>query len=206
MRYEYLLRDFNPSLPPNGYDDDGYDPQADSIIVIDTEINKIVGTYRIETLKTVNGRKFKDEREFNIDALKNCGYEILELGRAVVDTKYRNGVVIQLLWSGIWKYAIENNCRYIFGTCSLHGSDPSIYANLLCYLKKELLTDIDVYAIKSPFNYDYIDEYDIEKLPENYEKFINKYRFPIIDYAYPNRLILSIIKKQNDDLHEHYLG
>mgnify|MGYP000912766247 CR=1 FL=1 len=31
LRYQYLLRDFNPALPLDGIDDDGFDQTADSI-------------------------------------------------------------------------------------------------------------------------------------------------------------------------------
>ena len=35
LRFDYLLKDFDPSLPEEGLDDDGFDEYCDSILVID---------------------------------------------------------------------------------------------------------------------------------------------------------------------------
>lgn len=154
LRYQGLLRDYNPDLPEEGTDDDGYDDRSNAIIVIDTEKDKIVGTYRITSIESLKGKKFKTEKEFNIDSLRNADDKILELGRAVVDKEYRDGPIIDLLWSGIFKYCMEFGYRYLFGMCSLHGQDPTVYNNVLAYLNNELIcNDFDIYAIKNAFEY-----------------------------------------------------
>lgn len=159
LRYQYLLRDFNPNLPMEGIDDDGKDFLSDSIIVEDIEKHIICGTYRCSTKKTIGNNRFISEKEFNIDSLKNNDFEILELGRAVVHGDYRDGSVINLLWAGIFEYIKMTNSKYIFGTCSLHGVDPLIHANTLAYLNKNLLfLDYDICANNPSFEYpNYLD-------------------------------------------------
>ena len=202
LRYEFLLREFNPKLPEGGIDDDGYDKNTDSIVVIDTENGMIVGTYRVATLETNKDKKFIDESEFNIDALKNCGSNILELGRAVVHKDYRNGIVIQLLWSAIYRYAIDNKCKYMFGTCSLHSTDPSRYPNLLCYLKKNKIADLDVYAKEPKYEFDFVNEYSEELLKEEMPSLLRTYigigakvsRNGFIDYDFNCCDVITVIE------------
>ena len=173
LRYQHLLRDFNPNLPLDGIDDDGHDEMSDSIIVEDVEKHLIVGTYRCSTKKTIGKNRFISEGEFNIDSLKKGDFEILELGRAVVNKDYRDGSVINLLWAGIFEYINQNNCKYIFGTCSLHGVDPLVHSYTLAYLKKNcLFTDFVIQAVKNSFEYpnyldlsDYSDQESYNNLP-----------------------------------------
>ena len=44
LRYDYLLREYNPSLPEGEIDVDGYDDLSHSILVIDQDNNEIAGT------------------------------------------------------------------------------------------------------------------------------------------------------------------
>lgn len=134
LRYDYLLKDFDPSLPEEGLDDDGFDEFCDSILVIEKKSGKIIGTYRVATLVTMKGHEFKCEEEFDIDILKNDPEGIIETGRAVVHGDYRNGAVISVLWEGLFHYAKDNNCRYIIGTASLHGTDYTVHRKCLSYL------------------------------------------------------------------------
>ena len=154
LRYDYLLKEFDPSLPEDGLDDDGFDDYCDSILVIDKTNNKIVGTYRVATLKTMQGHEFKCEEEFDIDEIKKSPDGMVETGRAVVHGDYRNGAVISLLWDGLFHYATENNCKYVIGTASLHGTDYTVHRKCLSYLYHHYLdTDFNVRSKKNSFEY-----------------------------------------------------
>ena len=79
---------------------------------------------------------------------------IVEASRAVIHPDHRSGVVIGLLWKGLVSYAKDLGLRYIFGTCSLHGTDPSVYVNCTSVLNQRYLSDkFDIRAIKNPFEY-----------------------------------------------------
>lgn len=206
LRYDHLLRDFNPELKEGGIDNDGYDEYADGIIVVDTENNnKIVGTYRVATKTTVGSHKFTDEDEFNIDSIKNGEENILELGRAVVHKDYRSGVVIQLLWTGLYEYAVENKCRYIFGTTSLHGTDPSKFKNLLCYFKKDLSFELPVFATNNSFEFDYLEDYDQEEVAKEMPNLVKAYikmgvkisKNGYIDYNFNSCDIMTVADMNN---------
>ncbi len=155
LRYTYLLREFDgEKSDPDGLDNDGYDAYADSIVVTENRTGRIVGTYRLATEDTLRGAPFKSEEEFDISPLKKAEGGIVEAGRAVVHGDFRNGAVISLLWKGLISYAKDRGLRYIIGTCSLHGTDPSVYEDCTSVLReKYLCEDFDIRAVREPFEY-----------------------------------------------------
>ena len=155
LRYTYLLREFDgKKSDPDGLDDDGYDAFSDSLIVTCAGSGRIVGTYRLATEDTLRGAPFKSEEEFDISQLKKAEGGIVEAGRAVVHGDFRNGAVISLLWKGLISYAKDRGLRYVIGTCSLHGTDPSVYENCTSVLReKYLCEDFDIRAVGEPFEY-----------------------------------------------------
>lgn len=152
LRYNDLLKEFNPSLPDNGIDDDGYDKYAESLIVLDKEKGIIVGTYRLASTET-GASKLLMEGEFDISSLKETNDKILELGRAVVKKEYRDGTVINILWSGIFQFAMVYNYRFLLGTCSLHGTDPTIHSETLSYLRENYVSRYPMMSVKNSFSY-----------------------------------------------------
>lgn len=202
LRYNYLLKEYNQSLPDGGIDDDGYDKYTDSILVINTESGEICGTYRVATLKTTNGHKFLTEDEYDITPLKESGKDFVELGRAVVHPEYRTGLVIQLLFLGIYRYMIENNCQYTIGLCSFHGNDPTLYKNAFSYLKQNYsFKDLEIKACNNAFNLDMVSEIDEKKVDSEltgllkmYLRFGNRVCFNgSIDYSFNSCDILIIL-------------
>ena len=163
LRYKHLLREYNPELPEEGIDVDGYDDVSDSILVIDQNNNEIAGTYRVATMQTINGGRFLTEDEYNIDELKEDKDGFIELGRAVVHPNYRNPLVIQLLFLGIYHYAIEHNCRYFIGLCSFHGHNPSDYAHGFSMLKRDYLcTKYHLPACANGFSLSFLKDDEID--------------------------------------------
>ena len=159
LRYVHLLRDFDSSLPEEGLDDDGYDQYAESIVIIDKEKDLMVGTYRFASSKTIQGQKYKCEDEFDITPLINHPDGMLEIGRAVVHKDYRDGEVVNLLWKGMFSYILDSGLRFVVGTTSLHGTDPSVHNKCLGYLKKHCIDErFNIKAAKNPFEYVDTDE------------------------------------------------
>lgn len=163
LRYKYLLRDYNPALPEEGMDIDGYDDLTDSILVIDETNKEIAGTYRVATMATIKNGRFLTEDEYDITELRNCQDGFMELGRAVVCPNYRNPIVIQLLFLGIYHYAQEHNIRYTIGLCSFHGHTPSDYAHGFSLLKRDYLCkDFHIPAANNGFSLDFVKEDEID--------------------------------------------
>jgi putative hemolysin len=50
----------------------------------------------------------------------------VEVGRACVASAHRSGRVLRLLWKGLARYLQWNEKRYLFGCCSLPGTDVAV--------------------------------------------------------------------------------
>ena len=155
LRYDFLLKDFDENKAEDSrLDDDGYDAFSDSILAIEKKTGRIVGTYRVATERTLKGKIFKSEEEFDISALRADPDGIVEAGRAVVHKDYRAGTVVGLLWAGLVSYARDEGLRYLFGTCSLHGTDPDEYISCTSYLNQYCLCEkFDIRAVHDSFEY-----------------------------------------------------
>lgn len=143
LRYEEMILAYNEEKTnDSGLDESPYDLYCDHIIAIDMTTNEIIGTYRLiqkSHLGFLN--TFITEQEFNIDALKQSPYHILELGRAVVKKEYRGGIVIKLIWKFLFNYIKNYDIRFLFGTASYHGNDPQKYLLSFSYLNHHYLID-----------------------------------------------------------------
>ena len=72
----------------------------------------------------------------------------------MIHEDYRGGIVFSLLWKGVITYARDLGLRYIIGTCSLHGTDPSPYENCTSYLNQYCLSDrFTVRAVHDSFEF-----------------------------------------------------
>lgn len=143
MRYQEIVLEYNKdNLNEKGTDYSPYDQYCDHIIAIDKETNEIVGTYRVmqkHHVEPLGG--FLTEEEYDITALKQSPYPILELGRAMVKKEYRGSIVLKLIWKFLLQYVEANQIRFLFGTASFHGTDPTVYQNGLAFLYHNYLID-----------------------------------------------------------------
>ncbi len=155
LRYEFLLRKFDEKKNVrDGLDDDGWDAFSDSILAVEKKTGRIVGTYRVATEKTLRGRPYKSEEEFDISSLKADPEGIIEASRLVVHPEHQNGGILGLLWRGVVSYAGDRQLRYIFGTCSLHGTDPGAYIPCTSVLNRQYRSEKhDVRATHNAFAY-----------------------------------------------------
>ncbi|MGI6768324.1 MAG: GNAT family N-acetyltransferase [Bacilli bacterium] len=164
LRYEELLLCYNKgNANETGLFIDEYDRVCDHLIAVDLSNNTIAGTYRLvrkEHIKEIG--MFTTEHEFDISKIKD--YEILELGRAVVRNEYRNGGVIALLWRGIVKYVATYGIRFMFGTASFFGIDPTPYRHALSKIYHNHLSPLEfrAVAINHPVRLNYFTPEEID--------------------------------------------
>lgn len=178
LRYIDLLKDYNSALNSEVEEDiDEYDAYCDHLIIIDEEIDEIVGTYRLIKKSHLNVLKtFLTEKEFDISPLKK--YEVLEVGRAVVKAEYRTGAVISLLWKAVIKYAVSENVEYMIGTASFHGIDPTPYEDTFAYLYDKYLFHEEKRCVvnkESSYPLNLKKEYDLEEAKKNLPSLIKGY-------------------------------
>ncbi|PIT98925.1 MAG: hypothetical protein COT74_11795 [Bdellovibrionales bacterium CG10_big_fil_rev_8_21_14_0_10_45_34] len=113
-------------------DADKYDLIADHLIIEDLVTHETLGTYRL--ISSDFSLMFYSESEFNLDSFKFSDGSKLELGRACVAPRLRNGVGIGLLWRGVAEYIKNTKPRYLFGCASLATLDPQAVLIIQSYL------------------------------------------------------------------------
>jgi len=128
-RYEVFNLELAEGLAESaaiGLDRDRYDEQCDHLMVIDTTTERVIGTYRMQTLETAEAAAgFYSAGEFDFGPapreLMECS---VELGRACVVREHREKAVLFLLWRGLMAYLLWNRKRFLFGCSSLTTQDP----------------------------------------------------------------------------------
>jgi len=136
--YEEMGAKATQKMAELGRDFDSHDEFCDHLLLIDharKNKNPIIGTYRLirrEAAEKCGG--FYSSSEYDISHLIAYPGEILELGRSCIDSEYRTGPVMQLLWRGLGMYVARYNIALMFGCASLPGTDPEALKVPLSYL------------------------------------------------------------------------
>jgi len=125
----------------SGLDQDAHDGHCDHLLVVDTERDCLVGTYRLLSFDRVPSFGFYSETEFDLTNVKRSGLRLLELGRSCVALEYRDGRVISLLCRGIAKYLRRTNADALMGCASIHGTDLPELATIREMLSQRFLSD-----------------------------------------------------------------
>ncbi len=134
LRYEVFYRETLNKDTLTGIDIDKFDLLSDHLIIIDKNINKVVGTYRL--ISSEFSDSFYSETEFSIDSVKEAAGIKIELGRACVHRDYRNGTAIALLWKGLSEYIKTLEAKYLFGCSSVSTTNIVEICLIYKYIKE----------------------------------------------------------------------
>lgn len=107
-----------------GVDHDIFDLHCKHLLVRDETCGEVIGTYRL--LPPHAARRigcFYSETEFDLTRLQRQRSHMVEIGRSCVDSRYRAGAVIALLWGGVAKYMLAHGYRYLAGCASMSMAD-----------------------------------------------------------------------------------
>jgi putative hemolysin len=129
LRFEVFNIELGEGLESSyetGRDIDEFDETCHHLIVLDTEENRVVGTYRCQTGEMAARSGFYSAGEFDLSELPTgVLLDAVELGRACVARSHRNTQVLLMLWKGLAAYVAHYRKRYLFGCCSLTSQDES---------------------------------------------------------------------------------
>jgi L-ornithine Nalpha-acyltransferase len=137
--YEEMAAIPTPEMRKRHRDFDSFDPICDHLLVIDREKSNgaigVVGTYRLlrRSVALCNAG-FYSAQEYDLSALLRYPGEIVELGRSCVDSGYRSGSVMQMLWRGLAEYVRVHHVHVLFGCASFPGTKPDEMGAQLSYL------------------------------------------------------------------------
>lgn len=150
LRYRIFYEDMAAIADADAFlsrrDADRFDDICDHLIVLDRSSPgrsllrlrpEMVGAYRL-LRQEVAARHigFYSEAEYELIPLlrRKPQLRFLELGRSCVLASYRDGRTIDLLWRGIWRYALAHRVDVMIGCASLEGTDPDRLAVPLSFL------------------------------------------------------------------------
>lgn len=133
LRHDVFLEELLKKKKRSGVDRDKFDKHCDHLIIIDKRINKVIGTYRLQS--SLHTKKWYTATEFHMRHIKKLPGNKLELGRACVHRDYRNGITIALLWDGISAYIAASESSYLFGCSSIKTLDREEMKLIYNYLK-----------------------------------------------------------------------
>jgi len=154
LRFAVFNLELNEGLVESfgtGLDSDIFDEACDHLLVQEVKSGEIVGTYRLQTGdQAARFHGYYSAREFDFTPFEPIRSQTVELGRACVEKKHRNLVVLGLLWGGIARYAKERQCRYLIGCSSLPGTDERVALEAFCKLAPNHLTTADKLTIPMP--------------------------------------------------------
>lgn len=160
VRYQVFVEEMKARLSPDAMfrkrDSDAWDAICDHLLVLDRSIegdteDQIVGTYRILRQDVASRRGgFYSSSEFEIDALvaRHPDKRFMECGRSCVLPAYRNKRTVELLWQGMWAYALRHRMDMMFGCASFPGTAPEAHALALSFLHHQVLAR-DEWAVEA---------------------------------------------------------
>lgn len=131
---------------------DWYDKKADFLVIIDKEINEVVGSYRL--IRSRQAKKFYTSSEFFINSFISSPGVKVELSRACVAPEYRKGSVVLLLWKGIQNYLAQVNADTLFGCSSLSNISPEAVLEVIRYLDIKGYTCDNTWGIRPKNQFD----------------------------------------------------
>ena len=138
-----------------GCDTDQFDSVCEHLIVEHVASGDVVGTYRLQTGRSaMRNYGYYSEREFDFAPYESIRDSIIELGRACIHREHRSKEVLQLLWRGIARCAVQHGARYLIGCSSLTSQEPargtSVYMALHGYLTEPRLRTVPTEAFAMP--------------------------------------------------------
>jgi putative hemolysin len=144
LRFEVFNLDLQLGLSSSlasGLDQDAHDGHCDHLLVVDTDRDCLVGTYRLLSFDRVPSFGFYSESEFDLTNVKRSGLRLLELGRSCVALEYRTAEFISLLFRGIAEYLRRTNADALMGCASIHGTDLPELATIQVMIAQRFLSD-----------------------------------------------------------------
>ena len=123
----------------NGKDSDVFDKFCRHLVVVEKKTGNVVGTYRLLLGRTAHKNKgFYSEGEFDLRNIrKNCKGEVLEMGRACVDSAYRSQpLIIRILWKELLRFFAKNKIRYVIGCASVNEHSPGNIGPMLKFFRR----------------------------------------------------------------------
>ncbi len=151
LRYRIFSEEFDArfSGPAPGLDGDRFDAHCTHLLVHCRDSGRLVATTRLldaEGAAACGG--FYSSSEFSLHGLTQLPGRVLEIGRTCVDSAYRHGGTIAVLWQGLAGLLLRRRIRFLFGCASISMSDGGIQTEaIMQQLRRQYLDTQWLHAI-----------------------------------------------------------
>ncbi|NUM54880.1 MAG: GNAT family N-acetyltransferase [Candidatus Hydrogenedentes bacterium] len=128
LRYEVFNVELGEGLAHSavtGLDRDEFDDQMTHIVLFDTAGQRVVGTYRVQTvMHALAHAGIYSAQLFEFAGLDRYYPRMIEVGRACLAQDHRNLAAIMTLWTGLGEFMNLFDQQFLFGCCSLTTQNP----------------------------------------------------------------------------------
>lgn len=118
-----------------GRDSDQFDPHCLHVMIIEADLGRLVGTFR---LREFNGgqdiAQSYSAQFYDLSRLEPFIGNIVEMGRFCVDPAINDPEILRVAWGAITRYVDDSNVAMLFGCSSFAGTDPHAYADTFALL------------------------------------------------------------------------
>lgn len=121
LRQKVFGREYKNKIFNFGIDRDVFDNHAKQIVLVDKRSSEVIGGYRI--IVSSKPSDYYSAQEFDIENFWELPGDKLELSRACIAPKFRNGTTLSLLWRGVLAYAYKHKVSFICGIPSIKTVD-----------------------------------------------------------------------------------
>lgn len=126
-------------------DQDALDPHCDHLLVRDARGRLLASTRLLSCTGAQRAGRFYSAHEFAMDSIEKLHGRKLEVGRTCVHPDFRNGTSIAVLWSGLARYARDNQVDYLFGCASISlDRDPDDAHHIMEDLRHRCMSASDL--------------------------------------------------------------
>ena len=162
LRYDVFVRELGGGGDmvdhESGLEIDRFDPFFDHLLAEDTSTGEVIGVYRLlRDDQAAQVGQFYSEDEYDLSVLKNSGRKLLELGRSCLHPKYRGGMAMFHLWSGLSDYVEQHGIEVLFGVASFHGTNAAELAEPLSMLHHNHLAPMELRVSAQPDHFQSMD-------------------------------------------------
>jgi putative hemolysin len=217
LRYEVFAQECGATLGSmeEGIDRDAFDEYCDHLIVRDSNMDEVVGTYRILTSwRAKEYGSFYSESEFDLSRLKPLVPRLVEVGRSCIRQEYRQGSVITLLWSGLAQYMMTRGYEYLMGCASIQLDDGGITASATYRHVKDRCLSPDCWRVfpRIPFPVKVIPSISVGALPPLIKGYVRLGAYVCGEPAWDQQfnsadlLMLLPLSQMNPRYARHFMG
>lgn len=145
LRFQVFNLELNEGMASayaTGKDQDQFDDVCDHLMLVHKPTGKAIGTYRMQTGDTAaRNVGYYSEQEFAFGPYEPLRDQVLEVGRACVQSEHRSFEALMLLWRGIAAYADIHGSRYVIGCSSATSQDAVVGSAIYRALERFLVPE-----------------------------------------------------------------